>query len=288
MNHITIEQIQCLKTLIDEGSFSLAAQKKSKAKSAIIYSIKRLEDQLGFKVIERSGYKSKLTDKGRNFLESSKKLLVEYDNLLMKCSQIESHVESYLRLSITGIYAMNMVHPAIAKAMQVFPQTEIQLEREILSGERMLQTDVVDIAIFENIRNKMEFDYKQIDEVNMLLTLSSQHPFLTLPKSEQKIEALYKYPQIIQRSTIKEENYQVGVHNDSLQWKVSDTHSKYEIIVQGLGWGRLPLPLIKDDLNNNKLVRLDWLKEDDISLIYIAKKKNKMKGKVAEFIWDSF
>ena len=152
----------------------------------------------------------------------------------------------------------------------------------------MLQTDVVDIAIFENIRNKMEFDYKQIDEVKMVLTVSSQHPFLSLPKSEQKIEALYKYPQIIQRSTIAEDDYQVGVHSDSLQWKVSDTHSKHEIIVQGLGWGRLPLPLISDDLKANKLVTLDWLKDDNITPIYIAKKKNKLKGKVAEFVWDSF
>ena len=79
MYHITIEQIQCLKALVDAGSFSMAAEKQGKAKSAMIYSIKRLEEQLGFSVIERSGYKSKLTSKGRDFLDSSKKLLTEYE-----------------------------------------------------------------------------------------------------------------------------------------------------------------------------------------------------------------
>lgn len=288
MNHITIEQIQCLKALVDEGSFTLAAEKKGKAKSAIIYSIKRLEEQLGFRVIERSGYKSQLTDKGRNFLKSSKKLLTEYENLLIKCSQLESHVESFLKLSVSGIYGMNMVHPIIASAMQHFPQTEIQLEREILSGERMLYSDMVDIAIFENIRNTKDFDFKKIDQVKMLLTVSAEHPFLTLPKSQQTFDALYKYPQIIQRSTLQEDDYQVGVHSDALQWKVSDTHSKHEIIVHGLGWGSLPQPLIQKELDTHKLVSLDWLEADDLTTIYIAKKKNKMKGKVAEFVWNSF
>lgn len=266
----------------------MAAERQGKAKSALIYSIKRLEEQLGFKVIERSGYKSQLTAKGKDFLESSKKLLIEYEHLLIKCSQLESHIESFFRLSVSGIYGMDMVHPVIANAMSAFPQTEIQLEREILSGEKMLTTGMVDLAIFETIKNKKDLDYKQIDEVKMVLTVSSKHPFLDIPASKRTIKDLYKYPQIIQRSTLPDSDYSVGVHSDSLQWKVSDTHSKRDIIVHGLGWGRLPLPLISEDLKSGKLIQLDWLKDDDLVPIYIAKRKNIIKGKVAEFVWDSF
>ena len=204
MYNITIEQIQCLKALVDAGSFSMASEKQGKAKSAIIYSIKRLEEQLGFSVIERSGYKSKLTPKGRDFLDSSKSLLAEYEQLQLKCSQIESHIESFFRLSVSGIYGMEMVHPVIANAMKAFPKTQIELEREILSGERMLNSDMVDLAIFENIRNKKDLDFKKIDEVKMVLTVAANHPFLEIPKSKQSIQDLYKYPQIIQRSTIPE------------------------------------------------------------------------------------
>jgi DNA-binding transcriptional LysR family regulator len=288
MKHITIEQIQCLKSLVDAGSFTKAAEKQSKAKSAIIYSIKRLEEQLGFSVIERSGYKSQLTSKGRDFLLSSKKLLNEYEQLLIACSQLESHIESFFRISISGIYCMDIVHPVIADTMKAFPKTEIQLEREILSGERMLGADMVDLAIFENIRNKKDFDYKQIDEVKMVLTVAGNHPFLNIPKSKQSIHDLYPYPQIIQRSTLPEDDYKIGVHSDSLQWKVSDTNSKYDIISHGLGWGRLPQALIQNDLDSGKLVQLDWLEDNDVTPIYIAKKKNRMKGKVTDYVWNSF
>lgn len=288
MYHITIDQIQSLKALVQAGSFSLAAEQQGKAKSAMIYAIKRLETQLGFRVIERSGYKSQLTNKGRDFLTSSEKLLVEYERLLVKCSQLESHIESCLRLSVSGIYSMDVVHPIIAKAMHAFAQTQIQLEREILSGERMLMSGQVDLAIFENIRNKKDLDYKLIDEVKMVLTVAANHPFLEIAQSKQSIRDLYQYPQIIQRSTLPEKDFQVGVHNESLQWKVSDTNSKHDIILHGLGWGRLPLPLIEKDLQSGKLVELHWLEDDDVTPIYIAKKKHRMEGKVAEFVWNSF
>ena len=137
-------------------------------------------------------------------------------------------------------------------------------------------------------KHKKDLDYKLIDEVKMVLTVAANHPFLDIPQAQQSINDLYKYPQIIQRSTIPEDHYNVGVHSDSLQWKVSDTNSKHDIILLGLGWGRLPLPLIQKDLDSGKLVELNWLEDDDLTPIYIAKKKNRMEGKVAEFIWNAF
>jgi hypothetical protein len=41
-------------------------------------------------------------------------------------------------------------------------------------------------------------------------------------------------------------------------------------------------------LETGKLIALDWLEDRDLITIYIAKKKNRMKGKVADFVWDSF
>ena len=43
----------------------------------------------------------------------------------------------------------------------------------------------------------------------MVLTVSSKHPFLDIPASNQTIKDLYKYPQIIQRSTLPDSDYSV-------------------------------------------------------------------------------
>lgn len=64
--------------------------------------------------------------------------------------------------------------------------------------------------------------------------------------------------------------------------------SKKDIILSGLGWGRLPLHMINDEINPKRLVHLPELDDDDEATIYLCKKKSKPTGKVAKFIWDCF
>jgi DNA-binding transcriptional LysR family regulator len=78
------------------------------------------------------------------------------------------------------------------------------------------------------------------------------------------------------------------VHEGSLKWFVNDTPSKKDIILSGLGWGRLPAHMVDKEINSKRLVHLTQLEDDDDVTIYLCKKKNKSIGKVAKFIWDSF
>lgn len=288
MYWITIEQIQCFQSVASEGSFTKASEKLFKAKSAVMYSVKNLEEQLGFELFDRSHYRPQITPKGESFLVKSHKILENMQELHEETRLIASDVEMRLRISASGIFNSSLLYPVLKKAMKKFPSTEILFEKEILSGEKMLGRDMVDLAIFENLNNKRDYDYKKISEVELRLVIAKEHEFFKLPKKRQIKEGLYKYPQIIQRSTIRDDDFQVGVHHESLKWKVTDTPSKREIIVNGLGWGRLPCHVIDEDLRQGRLVHLDKLEDDDKVEIYLCKQKNKRMGKVATFIWESF
>ena len=288
MNQFTIDQIMCFQAVIDEGSFNRAAEKLHRAKSAVRYGVDKLEEQLGFPVLDRSSYRPSMTPQGEEFLARAKRLLSEYRSLQLASEQIGCRVETRLALSVSGIYGTNKLYPTIKKAIKEFPSTEIIIEREILSGEKMLLAGSVDMAVSERLQNKNEIDYKEIDKVNLLLVLASDHPFLSLPKADQNFEALYKYPQIITRSTIPDDSILAGVHEKALKWHVTDTPSKKEIILNGLGWGRLPEDLVSKEINSGKLTRLDWLEGDEEVVFYLCRKKGASAGTVAQFIWDSF
>jgi len=285
---ITIEQIQCFHKVVEEGSFTKAADKLHKAKSAVVYSINNLEEQIGFKLLDRDHYRPQLTQKGEFFLDKSQGLLDEMSNLQKETKLIASDVESQLKISASGIADNSQLYPVIKMAMSKFSSTEIIFEREMLSGEKMLNRDLVDLAIFENIRNKRDYDYKEISTVPLRLVIGAEHDFLTLKKSEQKKETLFNYPQIVQRSTIQDDDHNVGVHEDSLKWFVNDTPSKKELIVSGLGWGRLPSHMIEKELKSKQLIHLTKFKDDDEVTVYLCKKKNRSIGKVAKFIWDQY
>lgn len=286
--NITIDQIECLKALAESGSFTKAAEQRHRAKSALIYAIKNLEAQLGYPLLDRTSYRSTLTPQGRDFLLSSAQVLRSMDELKAQSGQIANHVEMRLRLSCSGIFQSQVLYPILKTAMREFPSTQLLFEREILSGEKMLLRGLVDLAIFEMVHNRKDIECKKIGEVKLIQVIAAKHPFLKLPKREQRVARLYDTPQIVQRSTIPDDDVRIGVHDESLCWKVTDTTSKKEIILNGLGWGRLPQHEVERELRSGKLRHLAHLHDDMTVDMFICRRKEMAPGKVATLIWDSF
>lgn len=284
---ITIDQILCLKAINDSGSINGAAESLHKAKSAISYSINRLEEQLGFPTLDRSQYRIQLTPQGEAFLQKAKGLLKELDELKQEVHKISSGVEMKLSMSATAIYPVAPLNKVLKTIITDFPSTEFTFHREVLSGEKMLMNDQVDIAIFEDLHNKVDIEGKKIVDIDLKLVICSNHPFTKLKKNQQTLEALAQYPQIIQRSTIPNDN-DMGILEDAKHWSVSDIDSKKDLILNNLGWGRLPSHFVERELKQKKLIHLKHLKYDHQLEVFICKKKNKAFGPVLKHIWESF
>ncbi len=283
----TIEQILTLKALNDFGSINAASEHLNKAKSAVSYSIEKLEEQLGFEVLDRSQYRTHLSEKGKNFLYRSQNLMKEWEALKEEVQKIASGVEMKLSLSATAIYPTNKLNPVLQGVIEKFPSTEFIFHREILSGEKMLLTDQVDIGIFESLQNTVDIEGKKIGSTCLKLVICQNHPFLDLPKKEQTMSALARYPHIIQRSTISD-SQSFGPKEEAPRWTVSDIDSKKDLILNNFGWGRLPEDFVTKELKSKKLVHLDHLNYDHKLDIFICRKKNKNFGPVHNFIWNSF
>jgi DNA-binding transcriptional LysR family regulator len=286
--NITIDQILCLKAVYSEGSLTKASEKLYRAKSAVNYSLNNLEEQLGFILLDKSGYRPKLTPKAEEFLFKSKNLLVEYDLLLKNSQMIQNGIEMRISISASSMCNLDQMYKVIKKAMIKYPSTEIILHREIMSGEKMLTRDEVDIAMFENITHTDNRDYKQLGKFELPLVIAGDHPFLKLKKKDQTRENLLKYPHIIQQSTIRDAE-PIGIYEDeSLRWEVTDILSKKELIQNGLGWGRLSDHMIQKELKSKKLVHLKNIDVKPKIKVYLCRKKSKVHGEVSNFIWDSF
>ncbi len=284
---ITIDQIVCLKAISDSGSINGASEMLNKAKSAVSYSVNRLDEQLGFPTLDRSQYRIRLTPQGEAFLKRAQVILDDMENLKDEVHKIASGVEMKVAMSATAIFPAEKINKILGEIITQFPATEFTFHREILSGERMLMEEKVDIAIFESIRNTIDLDYKKISEVQLKLVISGSHPFLDLGKKEQTLDALKTYPHIIQRSTIPDKT-NMGSPDDAKRWSVSDIDSKKDLILNNLGWGRLPDHYVKKELKTKKLVHLRHLNYDHKLDIFICKKKGKVMGPVLKHIWDAF
>ncbi|MCB0415435.1 MAG: LysR family transcriptional regulator [Bdellovibrionales bacterium] len=284
---VTIEQLRYLKVIAQEGSINAAGAKLGRAKSALYYGIKKLEEQLGYKVLNADKYRVALTPKGIQLLLKIDNFLAEYDSFIDAARQVGSGVEAKLTLSATALYPLNALTKKISQLQKMFSNTEIVFHRELLSGVELLLKDNVDVAILENLKPTPELEVKQIDEVKMHLVISRKHDFIKQKKSSQNLENLLAFPQVIQSSTLpSDESY--GVHKHSQQWTVTDIHSKREIILAGLGWGRLPEHDIIGDLEKGRLKDLHHIEKPVKIPIFLGRKKSKFTGAVLESLWEMF
>lgn len=282
---VTIDQLECLLSIKNEGSLTAASQKIGKAKSALYYSIKKLEEQVGFSVIETGQYRGVLTFKGEQLLTSAMPIFELKEKLKADIYKIRTGVEQRLSISATALFNMKILNKAILKLQKEYPNTEIIFHREILSGEKMLKSNLVDIAIFEHVNEKSHFEIKKVDEVVMKLVISSKHPFTKLNRKEQSFEKLFEYPQVVQRSTIPDDEMH-GVYQQSKRWTVTDLASKRQIILDQLGWGRMPAHDVDNDIKRGRLTCLDFLEKPIHVPIYIGRLKQKEVGQVGKTFWD--
>ncbi len=72
----TLEQWQTLQAIEQAGSIQSAAVMLNKSHTTLIYSVKKLEDQLGIKLIEVKGRKGTgLTEHGQTILRRAQSML---------------------------------------------------------------------------------------------------------------------------------------------------------------------------------------------------------------------
>ncbi len=282
---LTLEQINLLKAIDEYGSINTAAEKLFISKSGISTAIKSIEHKLGFSLLDRASYRAKLSYRAKMLLEKAEPLCRMQDDFQNFIKLLGENIESHIKLSWTLMYPLSKLNPVFKELADKFPQTKVILNHEVLSGERFLINGDVDLAIVETKTDTTNLEFKYLQKIKMPILISSLHPFLDLAPNEQNFSSLAKYPQIILKSNFDDTNAG-GVYQGVHKWQVSDMSIKKDLISAGIGWGRLPEFLVKEELKQKTLIELKNI-EDPINLkIYLAKRKNFSYGKVINYLWD--
>ena len=76
-----LDHLNVVSTICDVGSFQLASEKLNKARSAVSYSVKQVEQFYQIQIFDRSKYRPKLTADGKILLGQVRHLLKQAQNL---------------------------------------------------------------------------------------------------------------------------------------------------------------------------------------------------------------
>jgi DNA-binding transcriptional LysR family regulator len=126
---MNIETLKVFRDLVDTGSFSKTAELNYISQSAVSQQIKKLELVLKCKLFNRLANKITLTQCGGKFYDTSKKVVLFYENALVSIRQLSAS-KAAEEVKISTIYSAGVyrVQNYIGKFMADYPNTKVSVE----------------------------------------------------------------------------------------------------------------------------------------------------------------
>jgi DNA-binding transcriptional LysR family regulator len=285
VSFMTLDQLQVLQSILETGSFRAASQKLNRAQSAVSYAVRSLEEEIGFALFDRSAYRPKLTAEGDGFLKKASELLVDYQGLQRTVEYLKRGYEPVIRLAISAHWPLASLVAGLKKMAEQYPQTEIRIFSEVLSGEDMLLTEQVDLAISQIFLQRSGLQTRKVLDVTQIPVCAPGHP---LAKLKGKASAVDRglYSQVVLRSTLEGAGKSAAILNPLNTVSVDNFLSKKELIRGGLGWGFMPDHLVQSEIKKKELV-ITHHEATKIPLSVAIRQGQKL-GPCAELLWNYF
>ena len=122
-----LRQLLTLRTVVDKGSFSHAAEELGISQPAVSFQIRALEDRIGQRLLDRSGRRVTLTDAGRVVDSHARRLLALEEEMLRDVAGLSDHLSGPLVLgSSTGPGELLLPH-LLGGFKRENPEVEVSL-----------------------------------------------------------------------------------------------------------------------------------------------------------------
>ncbi|WP_157953609.1 LysR substrate-binding domain-containing protein [Zobellella maritima] len=129
MRHLDLNLLYTFKTIADCKSLSLAAQRLHKTQAAISIQLKKLEDTVGKRLIERGYHSAELTPDGELLLQYARKLLALSNEALHTLTTEE--VCGTVRFGIPDDYASAFLLPVLQQFTRNYPDVRLKIRNDI-------------------------------------------------------------------------------------------------------------------------------------------------------------
>jgi DNA-binding transcriptional LysR family regulator len=120
---LDLDAVEAFVRIVELGSFTRAAEAMGTAQAAMSLKLKRLEDRLGCRLIERTPRHVQLSARGAAFLEHARELLAAHDRALATFAQARQR----LTIGISDHVAGPELPALIARMNQQDPQLLIEI-----------------------------------------------------------------------------------------------------------------------------------------------------------------
>ncbi|MCA1767546.1 MAG: LysR family transcriptional regulator [Idiomarina sp.] len=291
---MNLSHLQMMITLAQVGSLQKTAEQLNRTQSAVSMALKKLEENAGFALFNRDGYRLELTEQGRHFLRQAEEVVRQQQRLQSLATQLKHGAEPLLTLCYDHTCDSKLWVPSIKHIQQQYPATELHVDGESqLRALKRIDNGTADLALcpwLPLFRQYGDFETLPVAPFELTVVMSAElmNQFGRMPKSRQD---LLELPMLVPQ------NLEIGINLDSVlrlpsqqRIRVNEVNTQFELLMAGFGWGIIPKHIANTALEQGKLIEITipgFIQQVRLE-IHLVRSANRTLGPAANAIWQRF
>lgn len=273
MLKISLDALVTVDTIARRGSFAGAAKELFRVPSTISYTVAKLEEDLGVPLFERFGPKVTLTPAGEELLKEGRYLLKAAGDLERRVRRVASGWETEFSIAIDSVLSPSGLIEDIAAFYEVADQTRVRLIKEELSGtwEALLDRRA-DLLVGATGVGPSGGGYtaEPIGSVSFVFVVAPAHPLASIKHALTKADLAEHRAVAVSDSARQLQARTVGLLFGQDTLAVPDMQTKYQYQLAGLGFGFLPEPFVRRDIEKGFLIEKQVEESRTEESLYLA------------------
>ena len=169
---VSIKQLKAFVAVVEENSFSLAAERLNATQSGMSMLVQNLELSIGKKLINRVPGKMVLTESGKNFYKYALEILSLMDKALIDAKTDTEDLSGTFNCGLMPTFTRSALPATLSKFLKEYPKVDVKVT-EAYSGvlEDMVRTNKLEFAIVPSVKNPTGLNIEFVSsDLNFLVT----------------------------------------------------------------------------------------------------------------------
>lgn len=253
---ITLDQARALDALARRGTFARAAAELRRGHTSVMYLLRTLEASLGFAVLDRSGYRTRLTPHGERILEGCRRLLAADAALVAAAAELRAGWEPRVSVVFDGIVPIEPLLHAVGDLARERAATRLDVRAEFLAGvEDAFEAGEADLMIAVLPPRRAGLVAVALPTIHASLVAHARHP---LARGRHALASVCAHVLLTVRGSDPRLELPTAGLDLASTIQLNDFAAKRAAILAGIGFGWLPDDQIGPELARGRLRRIQW------------------------------
>lgn len=169
--------LEAFVSIAERGSFQRAAAHLRLSQTAVSHRMRKLEEELGLKLLARTTREVSLTRAGIDFLPKARKALSELEQSFDDLRQQGAKRRERLDIACLPVFAVNYMPPILRRFHELMPDVQVRIfETPSAAIAELVESGEVEFGFTGLLTNRWDLDIETLSASPLALACRSGHP----------------------------------------------------------------------------------------------------------------